>query len=102
MSDFTKMEYRPIAQAEAEPIPDDIPLIELADMVVRGKVKLSPPQQRMLIEMLPFVAPKLTAVAHLSEADTFATRLERCLERSNRARLIEARAVEVPPSQEEV
>ena len=88
--------------AEEQTIPDDIPLIELADMVVRGKVKLSPPQQRMLIEMLPFVAPKLTAVAHLSEADTFATRLERCLERSNRARLIEARAVEVPPSQEEV
>ena len=88
-------------------IPDNIPLIELADMVVRGKIKLSPPQMRMLIEMLPFVAPKLTAVAHLSEADTFAVRLERALERSDRVRpfklkLIEdlrfkeARAVEVP------
>jgi hypothetical protein len=29
---------------------------------------------------------------HLSEADTFATRLERCIERSHRAKLIEARA----------
>ena len=95
MSDFPKMEYQPIAQAEAEPIPHDIPLIELADMVVRGKVKLSPPQQRMLIEMLPFVAPKLTAVAHLSEADTFAVRLERAITRSNGARLIEAKAIEV-------
>jgi hypothetical protein len=32
-------------------------------MVVRGKVKLSPPQIKMLIEMLPFVAPKMSAVA---------------------------------------
>ena len=81
---------------EEQPIPDDIPLIELADMVVRGKVKLSPSQQRMLIEMLPFVAPKLTAVAHLSEADTFATRLERAIERSNRAKLIEGRVIDDP------
>ena len=74
-------------------IPDDIPLIELADMVVRGKIKLSPPQQRMLIEMLPFVAPKLSAVGvgYISGND-FASRLERCIERSNRAKLIEARA----------
>ena len=86
---------RRVEKADEQTIPDDIPLIELADMVVRGKVKLSPPQQRMLIEMLPFVAPKLTAVAHLSEADTFAVRLERAITRSNGARLIEARAVEV-------
>jgi hypothetical protein len=55
------------AQRDEQTIPDNIPLIELADMVVRGKVKLSPPQQRMLIEMLPFVAPKLTAVAYMRE-----------------------------------
>ena len=42
-------------------IPDDIPLMELADKVVRGKVQLSPQQQRMLIEMLPYIAPKLSA-----------------------------------------
>jgi hypothetical protein len=90
------------AQQNAEPIPDDIPLIQLADMVVRGKVKLSPPQMRMLIEMLPFVAPKLSAVGYMREADMFATRLERAIERSNGAKLIEARAVEVPPTQEEV
>jgi hypothetical protein len=83
------------AQQDEQPIPDDIPLIELADMVVRGKVKLSPPQQRMLIEMLPFIAPKLSAVGYMREADTFATRLERAIERSNGARLIEGRAIEV-------
>lgn len=58
-------------------------------------MKLSPPQQRMLIEMLPFVAPKLSAIGYVREADTFATRLERAIERSNGARmpeLIEARA----------
>jgi hypothetical protein len=73
------------AQQVEQTIPDDIPLLELADMAVRGKVKVSPPQQRMLIEMLPFVAPKLTAVAHLREADTFA-RLEKCITRSNAVR----------------
>ena len=56
------------------------PLIELADMVVRGKIKLSRPQMRMLIEMLPFAAPKLSAVGYMREADTFATRLDRAIE----------------------
>jgi len=28
-------------------IPDDIPLLELADSVVRGKMRLSPPQMRL-------------------------------------------------------
>ena len=71
-------------------------------MVVRGKVKLSPPQQRMLIEILPFIAPKLSAVGYVREADTFATRLDRAIQRSNGVRLIEAQAVELPSSQEEV
>jgi hypothetical protein len=34
-------------------ISDDIPLDEIADKVVRGKLKLSPPQMRLLIELLP-------------------------------------------------
>jgi hypothetical protein len=72
------------ATQDEQSIPSDIPLMELADMVVRGKVKLSPPQQRMLIEMLPFVAPKMSAVAvgYLS-AEDFASRLERAIARSN-------------------
>ena len=32
-----------------EPIPDNIPLPELAEQVVRGKVKLTPAQMRMLV-----------------------------------------------------
>ncbi len=79
--------------ADQQPIPDDIPLIRLADMVVRGKVKLSPPQQRMLIEMLPYIAPKLSAIGFVRDAETFASRLEKAIERSNGARLIEAKVL---------
>jgi hypothetical protein len=61
-----------------------------------------PVRMRAAIEALPFEVPKLTAVAHLHEGDTFAARLEKAIEKSNGARLIEAHAVEVPPSQEEV
>jgi hypothetical protein len=49
----------------------------------------------MLIEMLSFIAPQLSAIGYVREADTFATRLERAIERSNGARLIEGKAVEV-------
>ncbi len=41
----------------------DISIPSLAEQVVRGKVKLSRPQQRMLIELLPYYMPKLSAVA---------------------------------------
>src|SRR3974390_315265 len=79
-----------------EPIPDNIPLPELAEQVVRGKVRLSREQMRMLIELLPFHMPKLSAVGvgYLTN-DTFAERLDRAIDRSDRARLIEGRAIEV-------
>jgi hypothetical protein len=80
-------------EPEAGPIPDNISLMELAEMVVRGKVKLAPPQMRMLIEMLSYFAPKLSAVGvgYLTN-DTFAERLDRAINASN-AKLIEARAI---------
>src|SRR5215469_3188647 len=83
-------------QQATDQIPDHIPLAELAEQVVRGKVKLTPAQQRMLIELLPFHMPKLSAVAvgRLTGED-FASRLDRAVDASNRAKLIEARAVEV-------
>ena len=70
-------------QQMSELIPDNIPLPELAEQVVRGKVKLTPMQQRMLIELLPFYMPKLSAVGvgYLSN-DTFAGRLDRAIARS--------------------
>jgi hypothetical protein len=72
-------------------IPKEVVLSEGCD-----KVKLTPAQQRMLIELLPFHMPKLSAVGvgYLTN-DTFAERLERAIERSNRAKLIEARAEHV-------
>jgi len=57
-SEFVDLSSKQIL-VEDEVIPDDIPLMELADKVVRGKVKLAQQQLRMLIEMLPYIAPKL-------------------------------------------
>ena len=50
----------------------------------------------MLIELLPFYMPKLSAVGvgYLT-GDTFAERLDRAIDRSNGAKLIESRAIEV-------
>ena len=75
-------------------IPDDIPIPELAEQVVRGKVKLSTQQMRMLVELLPYYSPKLTAIAvgTLTSQD-FYSRLERAIDRSERAKLIEAHAI---------
>jgi hypothetical protein len=78
-------------------IPKGITAPELAEMVMRGEVKLSPQQMRVMIELLPFHAPKLTAVAVGSlNGQDFAARLERALQRSEGARfpkLIEAQPV---------
>ena len=83
-------------EPEAEPIPDDISIPELAEQVARGKRKVSAQQMRMLVELLPYYSPKLTAVAvgHLTSQD-FYSRLDRAVERSDRARLIDGRAIEV-------
>src|SRR5215468_6262036 len=66
-------------------IPDDIPLLELADSVVRGKMKFSPPQMRLLIELLPYHAPRFTAVATAElNGNSFAELLDKAIERSQR------------------
>ena len=50
----------------------------------------------MLIELLPYYAPKLTAIAvGTLNGQDFYTRLDRAVERSERAKVIEAKAVEV-------
>jgi hypothetical protein len=86
-----------IERAEPVAIPDDIPLDELAESVVRGKRTLTPPQLRLLIELLPYYKPKLTAIAHYQ--GSFAEALEQAIERrANRpppSKLIEGKAVEV-------
>jgi hypothetical protein len=49
--------------ADQQAIPDDMPLLELAELVVRGKIALTPQQERMLRELLPFHASKLPTSA---------------------------------------
>ncbi|MFZ2082391.1 MAG: hypothetical protein WAV38_38205 [Xanthobacteraceae bacterium] len=81
-------------------IPDDIPLMELADKVVRGKVTLSPQQQRMLIEMLPYIVPKLSATANvLLDGKSFAEALDRCIERSKQPVLLNGPVEPLPPEE---
>ena len=85
--------------AEQQAIPDDMPLMALAEAVVRGKVALSPQQERMLRELLPFYAPKLSAMAtRAMNGQDFASLLERAIQRSlagKPIKLIEAQAIEI-------
>jgi hypothetical protein len=70
-------------QADSDLIPDHIPLPELAEQVVRGKVKLTAAQMRMLIELLPYHVPKLSTVGiGFLNAQDFASRLERAVNRT--------------------
>jgi hypothetical protein len=80
---------------------DDLPLPALADEVVRGKRTLSPPQMRLLIELLPYHLPKLTAVATTTmNNQSFAEMLDRAIARSAPVRtpvkMIELKPVELP------
>ena len=71
-------------------IPDNISITELAEDVVRGKRKLSQPQMRMLIELLPYYAPKLAAIADLRTRDDrdFAVKLEKAIHASEKAKVV--------------
>jgi hypothetical protein len=89
-----------VPTVQDEVIPDDIPLMELADRVVRGKMKLSPPQQRMLIEMLPYIAPKLSATAIATmDGKSFAEALERAIERSKSPPRLNGPVEQLPASE---
>jgi hypothetical protein len=85
---------------EPTSVPDDLPLDELAESVVRGKRTLTPPQMRLLIELLPYYKPKLTAVAHYQ--GSFAEALDRAIERNQRRemKLIDTKPVEPHPADE--
>jgi len=79
---------------QVDEIPDHISITELAEDVVRGKRRLTQPQMRMLIELLPYYAPKLSAVAvGWQKGEDFYTRLEKAV-RIQEAKLIEGRVIE--------
>ena len=83
-SEFVDLSSKQIL-VEDEVIPDDIPLMELADKVVRGKVKHRTATV-MLIEMLPYIAPKLSATAIATmDGKTFAEALDRARSKSGGA-----------------
>jgi hypothetical protein len=65
-------------------IPDNIPLPSIADEVVRGKRTLSKDQMRLLIELLPYYLPKLSATAHINFdlARELDKEIARCIKRS--------------------
>jgi hypothetical protein len=79
-------------------IPDDIPLPQVADEVVRGKRTLSKDQMRLLIELLPYHLPKHSATAHVNFS--FAAELEKALERAKlRSSQVNLRLVNGPSPQ---
>jgi hypothetical protein len=81
-------------QQQHSVIPKGVIAPELADMVMRAEVKLSAQQMRAMIELLPLHAPKLSSVAvGYINGEDFASRLERAVERSERAKLIEGHAI---------
>ena len=85
-------------QNKVDAIPDHISITELAEDVVRGKRRLTQPQMRMLIELLPYYAPKLTAVAvGWQKGEDFYTRLDKAVSASEKAKvvkMIEAQVIE--------
>ena len=86
----------------AGPIPDDMSLTEVAEEVVRGKRKLDRDQMRMLIELLPYYAPKLTAVAvGWQKGEDFYTRLDKAVTASEKARVVKMIEAQIIKNEEQ-
>jgi hypothetical protein len=102
MKETVQAELRTLGSKQAtevDAIPDDLSLMEIADRVVRGKLKLGAQQMRLLIELLPYHAPKLMAVANMTEG-SFGKLLDAAIERSNGPlKLIEARPIPAEPEE---
>jgi hypothetical protein len=75
--------------------PERVNSLEYLQRIYRDPTQPTSVRMRAAIEALAFENPKLSAVGvGYFTNDTFAERLERALVRSERARLIKARAVE--------
>jgi hypothetical protein len=62
---YVDLNARYVEEDEPPTIPDDIPLQEIANEVVRGKRTLSRDQMRLLIELLPYYLSKLPTSHHV-------------------------------------
>jgi hypothetical protein len=86
---------------EPAPIPDVFSLDQIADDVVRGKRTLTPPQMRLLIELLPYYRPKLTAVATtILDGRSFGELLDKAIERQERELFPKSKPVQPHPASE--
>jgi hypothetical protein len=84
-------DLRSFSEPEQEPLPKDIKALELLQTVYRGEYKATPQQMRAAIESLPYESPKLPARVQVTT--DFGYRLDRAIEASNRAKLIEGHAI---------
>ncbi len=76
--------------------PERITSLEYLQRIYRDPAQPISVRMRAAIESLPFENPKLSAMAVTAmSSQDFASRLERAIARSNGARLIEAKAIEV-------
>jgi hypothetical protein len=91
-----------VEEPEIPVIPDHLPLTTIADEVVRGKRQLSKDQMRLLIELLPYHLPKLSAVAHVryDYARELDKAIAKAVERSNRPTPMLNGPVEQLPAEE--
>ena len=98
--ELTDLNVRYEDDDELPTIPDNIPLEEIADEVVRGKRTLSRDQMRLLIELLPYYLSKRPTSHHFNL--NFAEQLEkelRCIERSGITPLPAPKVIEAQPVQ---
>jgi hypothetical protein len=75
--------------------PEKVNSLEYLQRIYRDPTQPHSVRMRAAIEALPFENPRLSAVGvgHFT-GNTFAERLERAVEASNRAKLIEGRVIE--------
>ena len=91
---YSRLDLRSFREPEEPSLPKDIRALELLQMVYRGEAKATPQQMRAAIECLPFEEPKLSAMAVTAmDPNSFARALDRAIECSNGARLIEGHAI---------
>jgi hypothetical protein len=83
---------------EEEPDPPAVNSLEYLQSVYRDPNQTTNVRMRAATAALPFELPKLSAVGFVRDMETFAVQLELAIQRSNGARLIEAK---VEPSPEE-
>ena len=82
-------------EAGEQELPEQVNSLEYLQHIYRDPTQPTPVRMRAAIEALQFENPKLSSigVGYLTN-DTFVERLERAINRSDRAKLIEGRVIE--------